>query len=132
MSVSNGTERKAWYDQLRAKFAEPDGTVEVRDDGREYARTLAKVCPQCEVVFYTYQQIGHERQPYRQDPDPSKGQIVQSRETCGSPRCWDQEMEYQSKRHRTNLNTVSGVDPDKEPKKVQGLVPLKRAVGVGR
>lgn len=84
-------ERARWFSQQRALFAEPGCEAE-RRGGKDYARTLAKLCPHCGETFWTYQVMGEEHQPYQQDPYPMPGDKLQTRETCGSPKCWDDEL----------------------------------------
>jgi len=52
---------------------QPDGTI-VEIAGHDLVKTLVKTCPQCRQTFWTYQEMGKEREPYLQDPEPDPGQ----------------------------------------------------------
>lgn len=87
-------ELQAHYDRLKAQFATPDPTVKTIA-GRDWARILAKRCPVCGDVFYAYQPLDVVMEPYRVDRDPVLRTQPAQRETCGHPRCWHTEQEYQ-------------------------------------
>jgi len=89
-------ERQAWYDTLKAVFARPDPATRHGTGDQVFTRTLAKRCPWCGDVFFTYQLEGHEREPYRVDPNPPGG--MGARDTCGHPMCREAEHDYQFKR----------------------------------
>lgn len=98
--ITDSKERAQFWQSRRARFAEPD-TTPVFIAGREFTRTLGKRCPQCGQMFFTYQETGHERQPYLIDPEPDFGRsivVVGARETCGFPGCLEDEQKHQMKR----------------------------------
>lgn len=98
MMVKNDTERAQWWAKQREQFANPDGVVHTAG-GKDYVRNLPKRCPQCDGIFYAYQIIGHEKQPYLQDSEPPLGQhLFGTRDTCGYPSCRDHEEEHQMRR----------------------------------
>ena len=89
--------QQAHFDAQKAKFATM-GEERIERHGRIYVRNLAKICPFCRDVFWTYQVEGQEREPYRIDPDPIDGNGT--RETCGHPLCHDAEDDYQFQRRQ--------------------------------
>jgi len=114
---------QAWRDEQKTKWATPDHT-EVLRNGKVFTRSLAKRCPMCKDVFWTYQQLGHEQPPYQEDlmPEHGKGQ----RETCGNPKCGDTEqqiqfeihMRYLAQRQAEQQQDTPQEDPIKAKKKI--------------
>ena len=102
---------------------EPDGTI-VTVGGLDFTRTLPKQCPQCKQTFWAYQAVGHEKQPYREDPEPYPGQTrCGARETCDDPNCQDAEQEHQMQRRiefrkRHVITTIP--EPSSKPRLVRG------------
>lgn len=79
----------------RERDAHPDLTPKMWR-GIEFTKTLPLRCPWCRNVFYIWQAVGGETEPYN-DPTaiqtPGKGQ----RYTCGHPICWEREQNWQVK-----------------------------------
>ena len=114
-------EEQDWHYECKAMWAEPHPEVRETIMGLVFTRTLGKRCPYCGDIFFTYQVEGHEREPYRVDPDSG------ARETCGHPKCWDAEedrfVKQQIEWHRTHFRLEG--NPVPEPRGGGKLVPFK-------
>ena len=125
--VKNNEERYRWFKAQKDLFAQP-GCEATEVNGKLFARTLAKICPHCGDTFYAYQVLGRERQPNRQDPMPVQRDLAQTRETCGSPKCWDDEIAVQFRRtlasHRRPAAPASSTPEPKLQRRGQAQ-PLK-------
>ena len=117
-------EEQDWHYERKAKWAEPHPEDREEIMGMIFTRTLGKRCPWCGDIFFTYQVEGHEREPYRVDPETS------TRETCGHPKCWDAEQDHQTKKqiewYRTHFH--SEADPVPPPRKKGEIQPYGRPV----
>jgi hypothetical protein len=95
------TAEQEWFADQKASASQPHEETRVVRDDRVYTRSLGKRCPWCSDIFFTYQVEGHERQPYKTDPEvmlnhegrPING--VGTRETCGDPNCLEREDTHQ-------------------------------------
>jgi len=93
--VKNEAERQAWMNHQRAMFAYQGEDVETIA-GRDYSRALAKKCPKCQSIFYTYRIHVQTSQTFTVEPEPRLEQTVLfQRETCGHPECADWEHKHQ-------------------------------------
>lgn len=78
-------------------FRTPDNSIQVIA-GRRFARNLAKRCPWCQEIFYTYQDQDAPEEPGRVDPDPAPRSMIGQRETCWHHLCQKAEQEHQFRR----------------------------------
>ena len=95
--IQNSQEGQIWFEHLKGIFGRPaPNKHEIRADGSVFARSLGMCCPNCGDAFFTYQREGIDRQPYLVDEYPPDG--LGTRQTCGSPLCWEAEDDCQFKR----------------------------------
>lgn len=81
-------ETQAWHDECVARFATPDGTIEIHN-GRDWARMRPMICPVCRNTFYGWTPL--ENPLPARVVDPGK---PGTRQTCGHPFCYKAENEY--------------------------------------
>ena len=122
----NHKQDEDWWNEQKAMFAVPRPDLIRYSFDKTYVRTCGKRCPWCHDVFYTYHVEGHEKEPYKVDPEPTPGfpdgcstNHIDARETCGHPLCWKSEAEHQAKRREEwrKLHLRSSEQPTPEPKK---------------
>lgn len=90
---------QAFNDARVARYATPDGTIEVIG-GRDWARVHPIRCP-CGRIFYGYAPLDKLPQPNQMDPEPPNG--YGERRTCGHPICAKTEEEHQFHRRIASL-----------------------------
>ena len=106
-----------WIAQQKARDEHADANPrEYR--GREFTKTLALACPWCSNVFFVWQAVGCETEPYN-DPGTIQPTGKGQRYTCGNPLCWDREQVYQMQStedyQRTRDNFYASREKPKEP-----------------
>jgi len=105
--------RLDWAEEQKARSREADANPRTYR-GREFTRTLALACPWCSNVFFVWQAVGCETQPY-DDPGTIQPTGKGQRYTCGHPICWDREQVYQMKQTEDYKNTCENYWKSKEP-----------------
>ena len=134
-------ERAIHFKECRARWAEPDLAIRV-EGGRGWVRDQPKQCPHCDSTFFTFRPANVAPALCRVDPHPEPRDACQARDTCGSPKCHEDEILLHVARIRAleaartkAKGPAAGPDPQqaappklrKGPKKNQPetLIPLK-------
>lgn len=104
MAARTPHEIQEWNDAQVARFAQPDGTIEIIR-GREWARVRPMRCPWCHMTFYAWAPLDAPGAPHVEDIPPGHG--MGARQTCGHPLCWKHEDEHQFRRRRTLTTTCT-------------------------
>lgn len=118
----------AWAAEQKARYEHADAEPRMHH-GKEFTKTLALACPWCSSVFFTWQAVGAETEPYV-DPTTFRDGMGQ-RHTCGHPICHEKEQVYQMKQTKDYKKSCDEYYASKEKKPEVSFKPKAKLTKLG-